>query len=289
MMVARDASSDGGSGGGDGGGGENADHINLTSSGRQKGRKGTHSTAVVLSPVVSVIPTLTQTGAPPPAAKPNQRLVHHASHDVVFSEGDRYMVWCRATSPFAGNAVSLGKFKMTWRRSGMSTLALLKENCKAADKKLNVADKKSDVISRKGDVTSGKGAVAADKQDPPCEIDVTVPPLRIARSPFSTKMQVPPHGVVGSPITISVTITNHTQRLEDFRLLVNESPSFLFAGTRRSSFKILPFASYCIQHVLVPVESGKLKLPKLQLTSHRFSTELAGTKQSRFVFVRPHA
>eukprot|EP01102_Stenamoeba_stenopodia_P018996 TRINITY_DN7057_c0_g1_i1.p1 TRINITY_DN7057_c0_g1~~TRINITY_DN7057_c0_g1_i1.p1 ORF type:complete len:1102 (-),score=294.74 TRINITY_DN7057_c0_g1_i1:121-3426(-) len=172
--------------------------------------------------------------------------------NAVLNEGDKFTVWFNLQSSLAGNEVSLGTFRLEWKR----------KRPHGEDEKQNEAHIK--IVT-----------------------ETLIPPLKIVRAPFSTVVEAPPHGVVGVPFTFMVEITNHTHRVEDFTLSVKENDAFLFAGTRQSTFKILPLSCYTFKHNLLPITAGKVPLPNFQVTSKRFSRELTGTKQSRYVFIRP--
>jgi len=117
---------------------------------------------------------------------------------------------------------------------------------------------------------------------------VPLPALKIQRTPFSTVVDTPAHGLLGHALPFTVVITNHTHFLQDFQVTVKDTDAFLFAGTRQSLFKILPNSSYKIKYNLVPLTSGRVALPHFQIISKRFDKELPGTKQKRFVFIRLH-
>jgi hypothetical protein len=211
---------------------------------------------------------------------------------AMLNNGDKFTVWFNLLSGLAGNDVDLGTFRLEWSRYIP----------------LASTEGKDEVIQKRKQKKEGRRLLASEeglKFDPTTMssrvviTETLVPPLKIVRSPFSTVVEVPPHGVVGIPFTLSLSITNHTHRIEDFNLQVKDSnetasltsgggaPSFLFAGTKQSSFKILPLSSYTIHYNLVPMTAGKVPLPNYLLTSKRFSREISGNKQTRFVFIRP--
>ncbi|EGG14687.1 DUF1683 family protein [Cavenderia fasciculata] len=127
------------------------------------------------------------------------------------------------------------------------------------------------------------------------QLPILLPHMRITTNPFITNVNVPSYGVVGVPLAHSIVITNNTNFLQEFELLVTNPASyggsdapFLFAGDRVGTFSIHPESTHEIRHVLLPLVAGKHPLPHFKITSKRFNKELPKTKNTNeFLFVKP--
>jgi hypothetical protein len=86
---------------------------------------------------------------------------------------------------------------------------------------------------------------------------------------------------------LSILIHNHTDLLQDFSLIVNESSAFIFSGDRQATFSIHPHSFHIIKQNLLPLVAGKQQLPHIQIIPKRFNKELAQTKQARYIFINP--
>jgi hypothetical protein len=100
-------------------------------------------------------------------------------------------------------------------------------------------------------------------------------------------LDVPPFATVGSVTAANILIVNHTELLQEFSLSVTENNAFLFSGEKLSSFFIQPNSSYTLKHNLIPLTAGRQPLPHFQIHSKRNNTELAQTKQIRYIFISP--
>lgn len=114
-----------------------------------------------------------------------------------------------------------------------------------------------------------------------------IPPLIINVSPFSVKIDVPSVSVVGTLIPLTISITNHTELLQEFAVTVKENTHFLFSGDKTGTFCVHPNASFNFRHNLVPLTAGRQPLPQYEIISKRFNKELSQTKQIQHIFIKP--
>ncbi|KAF2077555.1 hypothetical protein CYY_001173 [Polysphondylium violaceum] len=127
------------------------------------------------------------------------------------------------------------------------------------------------------------------------KLPIPLPHTRITTNPFHTDVVVPSHGVVGEPLSHIIKISNNTNFLQEFDLVVINPPSFgssdipfYFSGDRSSSFSVHPESTYEIKHILLPLVAGKHPLPHFKITSKRFNKELAKTQNANFLFIKPN-
>ncbi|EGC32760.1 hypothetical protein DICPUDRAFT_155255 [Dictyostelium purpureum] len=127
-------------------------------------------------------------------------------------------------------------------------------------------------------------------------LPIALPHVRTTSNSFITNVEVAQFGVVGVPFIQTITIQNNTHFLQEFELVVINSPSygnsdmpFFFSGDKQSSFSIHPDSTHEIKHVLLPLVAGKLILPHFKIISKRFNKELAKTKNvNSFIFIKPN-
>jgi hypothetical protein len=119
-------------------------------------------------------------------------------------------------------------------------------------------------------------------------------------------------GVLGEPIPHLITITNHTQVLQEFALVVGQSENFLISGDKQLHFKVHPQTTFHLRHHLIPLALGRLCIPQFEIVpmqSSSSSTTASSTsssaisstasslstnlhdflvfKQQRYVFIKP--
>jgi len=99
----------------------------------------------------------------------------------VLNEGDKFTVWFNLQSSLAGNEVSLGTFRLEWKRKRPNVGAT-----HTSGTSLFISN-----FDQKGDGTKQNEAHTK------IVTETLIPPLKIVRAPFSTVVEAPPHGVVG--------------------------------------------------------------------------------------------
>lgn len=59
----------------------------------------------------------------------------------------------------------------------------------------------------------------------------------VIRVPISITLDVPSHGWVRTPLTISYQVRNRTQQVQEFDFCMDSSDSFMYAGHKQVSIK----------------------------------------------------
>jgi hypothetical protein len=86
--------------------------------------------------------------------------------------------------------------------------------------------------------------------------------------------QLPPTLTLGVPVSLTMTIHNHTPQTQDLTMAVADAAGFVFAGERVGEVLLLPHAAVRLQHTLVAHLPGQQPLPAVTVTVPRFSTQL---------------
>eukprot|EP01113_Clastostelium_recurvatum_P032267 TRINITY_DN4121_c0_g1_i2.p1 TRINITY_DN4121_c0_g1~~TRINITY_DN4121_c0_g1_i2.p1 ORF type:complete len:1196 (+),score=296.23 TRINITY_DN4121_c0_g1_i2:526-3588(+) len=138
------------------------------------------------------------------------------------------------------------------------------------------------------------------------EIGIPLPQLKVSRPSFSAEVDTPASGMVGVPLSHNITITNHTNLIQEFTLGITPAIAaptssaatvptdtgaelFLISGDKSATFSIHPQRTFTVKHYLIPMVAGKLPLPIVHLTSKRFNKELPQIKNNaRLIFIKPN-
>ncbi|ONK68724.1 uncharacterized protein A4U43_C05F15240 [Asparagus officinalis] len=114
-----------------------------------------------------------------------------------------------------------------------------------------------------------------------------LPPVRVEKPPFVVSLECPPHVVLGVPFSFYVKVRNLTSLLQDVKYSLGDSQSFVFAGAHSAAASILPKAEHIISYKLVALGSGPQQLPRITVTSVRYSAALNLSLAAATVFVFP--
>lgn len=111
------------------------------------------------------------------------------------------------------------------------------------------------------------------------DVNVEVPPLIVS-------LECPPYAVLGDPFTYYVKIHNQTRLLQEVKVSLSDSQSFLMSGTHSGTVFVLPKSDHILTHTVVPLSSGTQQLPNYSLTSARYSagSQPSGAASTIFVF-----
>lgn len=114
-----------------------------------------------------------------------------------------------------------------------------------------------------------------------------LPDIRVEEAPLVVIVECPPHAIVGTPFSFYVTIKNQTQLLQEIKYLLADAPSFVSSGPHNNSTFILPKSEHILGYKLVPLASGQQQLPRVTVTSVRYSSALISSPSSATLFVFP--
>ena len=109
--------------------------------------------------------------------------------------------------------------------------------------------------------------------------------VKVAVSSLYITTELPPYGVVRTPLRLSYNLTNRTELLQELLVVMEPSDSFMFSGNKQLHIKILPGRSYKLNYVLYPLLPGdSVVLPQLKLSSIRLTmTEDLGQTLQRLL------
>ena len=102
-------------------------------------------------------------------------------------------------------------------------------------------------------------------------------------------LEAPAHVAAGRPFHLRVRCHNATALPQPLTLRVADAGGFVFGGARNGAVVVAPRATADLGYVLVPVTSGEMMLPELVVTATRYGAQFRPPRESRRVFVAPHA
>jgi trafficking protein particle complex subunit 11 len=114
-----------------------------------------------------------------------------------------------------------------------------------------------------------------------------LPEVNIEEPPLVVSMECPPYAILGIPFTFYVKIHNSTPLLQEIKYSLVDSQNFVFSGAHNHAVFVLPKSEHIISHMLVPLGSGSQQLPKITITSVRYSAALTPSTSAATVFVYP--
>lgn len=186
------------------------------------------------------------------------------SHDEgapsVLDEGDEYLHVSRGTRGTAPKAL-----EVTWRRvEGRETGEVARTTISTHD------ERKVDVDDAR---TSRPSTETSDSKS----------------TPLVVTLEAPAHVAAGRPFHLRVRCRNATALPQPLTLRVADAGGFVFGGARNGAVVVAPRATADLGYVLVPVTSGEMMLPELVVTATRYGAQFRPPRESRRVFVAPHA
>ncbi|XP_010029555.2 trafficking protein particle complex subunit 11 [Eucalyptus grandis] len=114
-----------------------------------------------------------------------------------------------------------------------------------------------------------------------------LPDVNVELAPLTITLECPPYGILGDPFTYFIKIHNQTQLLQEVKFSLADSQSFVLSGSHNGTVYVLPKSEHILSYKLVPLASGSLQLPKVTLTSVRYSAGFQPSVNASTVFVYP--
>ncbi|XP_072972196.1 uncharacterized protein [Typha angustifolia] len=114
-----------------------------------------------------------------------------------------------------------------------------------------------------------------------------LPDVHVEKPPLVVSIECPPHAILGVPFSFYVKIRNSTCLLQEIKYAIDDSQSFVFSGPHDDAAFILPKTEHLISYKLVPLSSGSQQLPRITITSMRYSAALSPSIAAATVFVYP--
>ncbi|KAK9285807.1 hypothetical protein L1049_025008 [Liquidambar formosana] len=114
-----------------------------------------------------------------------------------------------------------------------------------------------------------------------------LPDVNVELSPLVVSLECPPHAILGNPFTYFVKIQNQTQLLQEIKFSLADSQSFVLSGSHNDTIFVLPKSVHILSYKLVPLTSGLQQLPRVTVTSVRYSAGFQPSIAASTVFVFP--
>ncbi|KAJ0987119.1 hypothetical protein J5N97_005475 [Dioscorea zingiberensis] len=114
-----------------------------------------------------------------------------------------------------------------------------------------------------------------------------LPDVNVEKPPLVVSLEYPPHAVLGVPFSLHARVQNLTSMLQEIKYSLGDSQSFVFSGPHNGSVFILPRVEHIISYMLVPLSSGSQQLPRITITSVRYSAALQPSIVAETLFVYP--
>ncbi|KAK1432478.1 hypothetical protein QVD17_09375 [Tagetes erecta] len=115
----------------------------------------------------------------------------------------------------------------------------------------------------------------------------SLPDVNLESPPLVITLECPPHGVLGEPFTYFARIHNQTKLLQEVKFSLSDSQSFVLSGPHNDTTFVLPLSEYILSYKLVPLSSGSLQLPRVTITSVRYSAGFQPTTAASTIFIFP--
>lgn len=114
-----------------------------------------------------------------------------------------------------------------------------------------------------------------------------LPDVRVELPPLTVSLECPPYAIMGDPFSYFVKIINQSQLLQEVKFSLADSQSFVMSGLHSGTVSILPKSKHILSYKLVPLASGSLQLPKVTLTSVRYSAIFQSSAAASTIFAYP--
>lgn len=114
-----------------------------------------------------------------------------------------------------------------------------------------------------------------------------LPDGNVEQSPLIVSLKCPPHAVLGDPFTFFIKIQNETELLQEIKYSLLDSQSFVSSGSHNDTIFVLPNSEHVLSYKLVPLASGAQQLPRVTVTSLRYSATFQPSVSASTIFVFP--
>lgn len=114
-----------------------------------------------------------------------------------------------------------------------------------------------------------------------------LPNIKVESPPLVLSLECPPYAVLGDPIMYLIKIRNQTQLLQEVKYSLADAQSFVSSGSHSDTVFVLPKSEHTLSYKLVPLASGSQQLPRVTVTSERYSATFQPSIAASTVFVFP--
>ncbi|KAL6988014.1 hypothetical protein U1Q18_013760 [Sarracenia purpurea var. burkii] len=137
-------------------------------------------------------------------------------------------------------------------------------------------------IRPEGQPGSGSGSTASEVLT-----KYKLPDINVEYSLLVVNLECPPHAILGDPFTYFVRIQNQTHLIQEIKFSLGDSQSFVLSGSHNETVFVLPKSEHILSYKLVPLASGSQQLPRVTVTSMRYSAGFQPSVAASSVFVFP--
>lgn len=114
-----------------------------------------------------------------------------------------------------------------------------------------------------------------------------LPDVHAELSPLVVSLGCPPYAILGDPFMCCVKIHNQTELLQEVKFSLADSQSFVLYGSHNDTVFVLPKSEHMLYYKVVPLASGLQQLPRIYLTSVRYSARFQPSIAASSVFILP--
>ena len=112
-----------------------------------------------------------------------------------------------------------------------------------------------------------------------------LPDVNVELSPLVLSVECPPYAILGEPFAYSVKIRNQTPLLQELKFSLADAQSFVLSGSHSDTVYVLPKSEHVLGYKIVPLASGLQQLPRVTVTSVRYSAGFQPSIAAATVFV----
>ncbi|CAN1169740.1 Trafficking protein particle complex subunit 11 [Linum perenne] len=112
------------------------------------------------------------------------------------------------------------------------------------------------------------------------EVNVELPPLVV-------RQEWPPYAILGDPFAYIINIKNQSKLLQEVKFSLADAQNFVLSGSHTDTVFILPSSERVVSYKIVPLCSGMQQLPRVTVTSVRYSAAFQPSVAASTVFVFP--
>uniref|UniRef100_A0A6N2N2Y9 Trafficking protein particle complex subunit 11 domain-containing protein n=1 Tax=Salix viminalis TaxID=40686 RepID=A0A6N2N2Y9_SALVM len=114
-----------------------------------------------------------------------------------------------------------------------------------------------------------------------------LPNVKVESFPLVLSLECPPYAVLGDPFMFLIKIQNQTQLLQEVKFSLADAQSFVLSGSHSDTVFVLPKSEHTLSYKLVPLASGSQQLPRVTVTSARYSATFQPSVTASTVFIFP--
>ncbi|GAV86182.1 Gryzun domain-containing protein/Foie-gras_1 domain-containing protein [Cephalotus follicularis] len=114
-----------------------------------------------------------------------------------------------------------------------------------------------------------------------------LPEVNAELSPLVVSLECPPYAILGDPFMYNVKIWNQTQLLQEVKYSLADAQTFVLSGSHNDTVFVLPKSEHILSYKVVPLASGLQQLPRVTVTSVRYSAGFQPSIDASTIFIFP--